>query len=76
MHERRVNFAFGFTDGTWRKISILVPERDDYVLDEEEAILKAGEIATTVICASKGEVEFRHVLSVDDPPGGYDDRWM
>ena len=72
MFERRVEFAFGFEDGTWRRVTINVPEREDRVLDEAELIDKAKEIATSVGFEGR-EIAFQHVLFVEDPVGGYGD---
>ena len=41
MHDRDVEFAFGNKDGTWTRITVHVPERDDYVLDLDEVVERA-----------------------------------
>ena len=72
MHERKVVFAVGFRGGTWREITVNVPEQDDYVLDRGEAISRAHDIAVELDVGGE-DIIFRHVLRVEDPPEDYED---
>jgi hypothetical protein len=72
---RRIEFAIGFTDGTWSEASILVPEPYDNAMTEDEVRERAEEMMEKFEFSDK-EIAFRTILFIEDPEGGYDDdRW-
>ena len=73
--EREVEYAIGFTDGTWRRVTVRVPEKYSNVLDDDEVKEKADKIAEKLGFEGQA-VAFRTVLYIEPPEGGYDDdRW-
>lgn len=73
----KVEFAVGFTDGAWERHTVSIPERIDYVLDEDEVREKACKIVDEVIdqrVPEGREVSFRTILYVM-PPEDNDLAW-
>ncbi|MBD3260691.1 MAG: hypothetical protein GF334_03295 [Candidatus Altiarchaeales archaeon] len=70
MPVRKVQVAFGFTDGTWREVEIEVPEEEERVLDEDEVREEALLLARQMEFDGK-MISFRSVLHISSPEGGY-----
>lgn len=65
MHERRVEVVVGFADHTWRDLWISVPQNPDYVLDDDEAVEKAKDIAMKTACENDWNVSFIYAIYVE-----------
>jgi len=69
-YDRRVEFAVGFENGTWSRVTVVLQEPEERVFDEIELLEAAGDRIDEAIPSNMTEV-FRHVLAISEPEGGY-----
>lgn len=70
-YERHVEFAVGFSDGTWREVDVVIEEEEDRVLDEDEVVMAAKVLLEKIDFDQP--VTFYHTLYISPPEGGYAD---